>query len=72
MADPDRNTHLSSHHWHVLNGRTDWLPQLSPHYKIKEKPMSPANFRRWRRILLWSVTVSILVTLFHYSDIFLT
>lgn len=76
MADPDRNPHLPPQHWHVLNGTTDWQPRLSPHYpkpnNRKSKTMSPANFRRWRRILLWSITVSILLTLFHYSEILFT
>ena len=72
-ADPDRNPHLPRDHWHVANGTTDWLPELSPHYpKRKVKNMTPANFRRWRRVLLWSITVSILLTIFHYSEIFFT
>jgi hypothetical protein len=71
MSDPDRNPHLPREHWHVGNGTTDWTPQLSPHYN-KGSIMSPANFRRWRRILLWSITVSIMITLFYYSDLYLT
>ena len=57
MPDPDKNPHLGKSHWSVRNGSTDWLPQLSPHYvqEQKEVTMSPANFRRWRRILIWSI-----------------
>ena len=75
MADPDRNPHLPKEHWHVGNGTTDWLPQLSPHYpkpRVKEQNMSSGNFRRWRRILLWSTTVSILLTLFYYAEVLFT
>ena len=58
MSDPDRNPHLPPEHWHVGNGGTDWLPQLSPHYK-RERVMTPPNYRRWRRILVWSSIVII-------------
>ena len=60
--DPNRNPHLPREHWSVGNGRTDWLPELSPHYPKKEKKMSPANFRRWRRLLLWSLLTGMIVT----------
>ena len=56
MADPDRNPHLpEGKHWHVENGGTDWLPELSPHYKREAQVVIPPNYRRWRRILLWSI-----------------